>query len=203
MCKFSLFFALSIFSMAAAAVDVGGYSAGSGSAADSSIPHSVFECKKTGSADKVTLTIRNILAVRTGKEVPFKNGKLLDNGRGGKDSVLEYASDPTAFAEIFVFGLGKNWASKSAAIDSLDLSKALGRAQIQSESVSVDVRMTGDYQPVTLVVNGSQGLAWGGVVGDGFQGVNVDGKPYIMLPIDCNQGSEGFGEALGVMKKRR
>lgn len=181
------------------AVDLGGFS-GNG-ASDSGIPPSVFGCKVGGSGS-VTLTIQNVLAVRTAEQEPFKNGKLLDNGRGGKDSVLEYSADPSAFSKIYVLGLGSNWPSKKAAIDSLDLSKALGQAAIVSGNVTVSVRMTGEYQPVNLVVEGSQGRAWGGVVGVGFQSKNNKGQPLLLLPIDCNEGKDEYQKALEVMRQR-
>lgn len=190
-------FALLFLAVPVGAVDLAGYS---GSGSDSGIPPTVFGCK-VGSG-VVTLTIQNILAVRTAEETPLKGGKLLDNARGGKDSVLEYAADPSAFSEIYVLGLGSNWPSKKAVIGSLDLSKALGHAQIHGKDVSVQVRMTGEYQPVNLVTNGSQGLAWGGVVGIGFQAKNNKGQPLLLLPADCNEGKSEYQEALSAMRQR-
>ena len=189
--------ALLLLAIPVGAVDLAGYS---GSGSDSGIQPSVFGCK--AGSGVVTLTVQNILAVRTAEETPLRGGKLLDNNRGGKDSILEYAGDPSAFSEVYALGLGGNWPSKKVTIGSLDLSKALGHAQIRGKDISVQVRMTGAYQPVNLVVKGSQCLAWGCVVGIGFQAKNNKGQPLLLLPVDCNEGKSEYQEALAAMRQR-
>lgn len=179
-----------LFSVASVATGgIAGYEAG---AAGDGKASTVFTCQMQDSG--VVLTIENLVLVRLAREGQMPAGAVADKNEAGKDVFrLRYEDNPSVFngGTMYAVALGKDWAGKGPNIETVDLSRNIGSAQVTGNkiSLSISVKSGAEWQALTLIYEGSLGRAWGGVEGQGYQARNKNNAPLLLIGVEGKERS--------------
>ncbi len=199
MSKFFFFLVSCFCSVASLAAGIAGYEAG-GRQGDGK-PPTIFTCQTASNG--VVLTVENLVLVRIEREGSLPGGKTDKNHAGSDVSVLRYEENPSVLngGKVYAMPLGKDWAGKGPNIEGLDLSRSIGSTSVTGNKASIQIRIKegAEWQPMTLVFEGSSGRAWLGVIGEGFQAKNKSGNPLLLIGSQCQQPT---AEALSAMASR-